>query len=200
MALFRHKVERQHGETEKAGKNHDQRHDHLEIGGDDGRQLRGAQVFGGHGALHDEKVCGPVSARDGAAEAEDDSGPVHAHGVAGESAERAPEMDVVVAVHLLEDARFEAAPAADFHHAENWNDERAEPDEKELQHLIEDGGIQTAERDVNGDGERRDPDAEVNVPAQNDLHHDGHGIHIDARHEDGHEGEGDAAQGARASP
>ena len=38
----------------------------------------------------------------------------------------------------------------------------------------------------------------MNVPPEHHLHHQRHGIHIDARHEDGREGEGDAGQRAGA--
>ena len=89
-------------------------------------------------------------------------------------------------------------PAADFDQAEDGDEQRAEPDEKELQDFVEDGGTQAAERDVERDGERRYPDAEVEVPAEDDLHHDGHRIHVDAAHQNGHEGEADGGERAGA--
>ena len=60
-----------------------------------GRHARGAQVVGGEHALHDEEVRGPVAEADDEAEAEDDAGPVDAHGVVGKVAHVAPHVGVV---------------------------------------------------------------------------------------------------------
>ncbi len=38
----------------------------------------------------------------------------------------------------------------------------------------------------------------MDVPAEHDLHHQRHGVHVDARHQDGHDGEGNSAERARA--
>ena len=96
----------------------------------------------------------------------------------------------------MEDLGAEIRPAADFDEAEDGDEQCAEPDEEELEDFVEDRGTQAAEGDVEGDGDRRNPDAEVEVPAEDDLHDDGHRIHIDAAHEDGHEGEADGGKRA----
>ena len=38
----------------------------------------------------------------------------------------------------------------------------------------------------------------MNVPSQDDFHHDGHRIHIDAAHQNGHDGERNCGEGSRA--
>ncbi len=97
---------------------------------------------------------------------------------------------------LRGDASLEAAPAASFDEAEDRNQQCTCPDKDELQNFVEDGGTQAAEGDVNGDGARGDPDAKVDVPAENDFKDQGHGIHVDAAHEHGHEGEADGRKRA----
>ena len=67
------------------------------------------------------------------------------------------------------------------------NQQRAQPDQDELQHFVEDRREQPAQRHVDRHGERRDPDAEVDVPAQHHLHHQRHRVHVDAAHQHGHE-------------
>ena len=69
------------GEAEQSGQNDDERHEHLERRADDRRHFRGAQILGGQHPLHDEKVGRPVAHGQDRAEAENDAGPVHAHGV-----------------------------------------------------------------------------------------------------------------------
>ncbi len=66
-----------------------------------GAMLRGAQVFGGEHALDDEEIGGPVAEADDAAEAEDDAGPVDAHGIVVEVAEGAPQVHVAAVWPML---------------------------------------------------------------------------------------------------
>ena len=94
------------------------------------------------------------------------------------------------------DASDHAGPAAGFNHADDGDEERAEPDQNELQDLIEDGREEAAQEDVSRDGGGGDPDAEIHIPAEDDIHHLRHGEHIDAAHEHGHEAEGDGGKGA----
>ncbi len=96
------------------------------------------------------------------------------------------------------DACHHAAPAAGFDQPEDGDEQRAQPDQDELQHFVEDGREQAAEDDVDRHGEGGNPDAEVDIPAQDDLHDQRHGVHVDAAHEDGHEAEGDGGEQARA--
>ena len=78
-----------------------------------------------------------------------------------------------------------AVPAPGFHHAENGNHQRAQPDQEELQNFVEDRGNQSSQRHVDADGKGGNPNAQVDVPTQHHLHDHGHGVHIDARHQDG---------------
>jgi hypothetical protein len=123
---------------------------------------------------------------------------VDAHGVGVEGADGGPEVGVGGVAHAGDDLRLEAGPAAGFDEAKDGDERGAGPDEDELQHLIDDGGAQAAEHDVDGDGDGADPDGEVDVPAEYDLHDEGHGVHVDAGHEDGHEGEADGGEAAGA--
>ena len=181
----------EHGEGEQAGDDDDEGHRHLEGGADDRSHLGGAQVVGAEHALDDEEVGGPVAEADDEAEAEDDAGPVHAHGVVLEVAERGPHVGVVAVADVDGDLRLEVGPAAGFDEAEDGDHGGAGPDEDELQHLVDDGRAQAAEHDVERDGAGADPDGEGDVPAEDGLHDHGHGVHVDAAHEDGHEREGD---------
>ena len=67
----------------------------------------------------------------------------------------------------------------------------------ELQHFIENGRPQPAERNIDGHRDRRNPDAEVDVPAQHNLHDQRHGVHVDAAHQHGHEREAETEERAR---
>ena len=74
-----------------------------------------AQIFGGEHALHHQKVGGPVAERDHPAEPEHDAGPVDAHRIVAERAERAPHMRVVLRRESCAWMRRDhAAPAAGF--------------------------------------------------------------------------------------
>src|SRR5579883_979428 len=129
----------QNGEAEQAGKDDDERHAHLESGADDGSHFGTAQIAGREHALDDEKVRGPVTKRDDEAEAEDDAGPMNAHGIVGEMAETLPEVRVVLAGEIFMDARDHAAPAAGFLETDDGDQNRTEPDQEELQNFVEDG-------------------------------------------------------------
>jgi hypothetical protein len=50
----------------------------------------------------------------------------------------------VVALNPLLYFRDQAAPATSLYHSKDRNGQGAEPDEKELEHLIEDGRVQAA--------------------------------------------------------
>src|SRR6185437_367082 len=185
----------QHRQGEQAGQDDDKRDQHLEAGADDGRELGRAQVAGGEQALDDQEVGGPVTERNHEAEAEDDAGPVDAHGVVAERAQGAPEMGVGTA-GIVGYARVELAPAPDFDQAQDRDQQRARPDQHELQHLVEDRRAQAAERNIYADGDGGHPDAEVDIPTQHHLHDQRHGVHVDARDQHGHDGERDRRQRA----
>ena len=82
-------------------------------------------------------------------------------GIVFEVAERGPQVGVAVVADVGGDVGFELGPAAGFDEAEDGDERGAGPDEDELQHLIDDGGAQAAEHDVEGDGGGADPDGEV---------------------------------------
>ena len=121
----------------------------------------------------------------------------HPHGVGGEAAGGGPEVGVVGA-GARGDLGHEVVPSAGLDEAQDGDEHGAGPDEDELQYFVDNGGAQAAQHDVDSDGDGADPHGEVDVPAQDDLHDDGHGVHVDAAHEDGHEGEADAGEAARA--
>ena len=119
------------------------------------------------------------------------------HGVGGEAAGGGPEVGVV-GTGARGDLGHEVAPATSLDEAEDGDEHGSRPDEDELEDFVDDGRAQPAEHDVDGDRDGADPHGEVDVPAEDDLHDDGHGVHVDAGHEDGHEGEADAGEAARS--
>ena len=127
----------QDDQAEEAGEDDDEGDGHFEEGADDGGHAGGAEAVGSEDALDDEEVGGPVAEADGEAEAEDDAGPVDAHGVVLEVAHAAPHVGVVSGGdcadrHVVGDFGFESVPAAGFDKAEDGDQERAAPDEDEL--------------------------------------------------------------------
>ena len=85
---------------------------------------------------------------------------------AGDCRERTkagPEMHVLCR-SPCRDLQFEIRPPAGFVQAEDRNQQCTGPYEKELQHFVEDRGAKSTEGHINGDGQRGNPDAEINVP------------------------------------
>src|SRR5208337_3352634 len=118
-----------------------------------------------------------------------------AHGVVFEMSHGAPHVRVFRG-GVDGNARFQASPAARLDQAEDRDQQGAGPDQDELQNFVKDGGAQTAERDVDRHGERRNPDADVDIPSQNDLQYQGHRVHVDAAHQHGHERKTDGGERA----
>ena len=96
----------------------------------------------------------------------------------------------------VRDLHFQVAPAARFVEAKNRNQQRARPDQEELQHFIKYRRPKPAERHVNRHRQRRHPNAEIDVPAQHNLHDLGHGEHVDATHQHGHKRKRNRGNGA----
>ncbi len=92
--------------------------------------------------------------------------------------------------HIGLDALDHTLPAAGFREAKNGDENRAKPDQHELQYLVKNRREQSPQDDIEADRDGGKDDAETDVPSEHDLHDLGHGIHIDATHEHGHEGEG----------
>jgi hypothetical protein len=191
---FAYQGEGQHGTAQQARQDHDQRHHHLEECANDSAELRRTQVAGGQHALDDQKVRAPVAERNGEAPAEYDPCPVDPHGVVGERPRGAPHVSEILAGEVTRDSLHHSVPAARFDQAQNRDDETAQPDQEKLQNLVENRGSQPAGHDVKRHSERGDPDREMDVPAQDDLHDDGHRVHVDAAHQDGHHREGDSGE------
>jgi hypothetical protein len=89
---------------------------------------------------------------------------------------------------------FQAAPATCLDQTKNGNEESASPDQNKLQNFVEDGRTQSTQCDIDGDGAGGDPDAEVDIPAENNLQHQRHGVHVDATHQHGHERKADGRE------
>ncbi len=194
---FGQQAKRQNGQCQKSRKDDDQRHHHLEGRADDGREPGRAKTIGREHPLHHQKIGSPVPKRQHNAPTQNNAGPVDPHRVVLEMAQRAPKVGVVRSPEIVFDLPRQISPAAHFNHAENGNQQRPRPDQDELQNLIEDCRPQTAQGYVDSDHQRRQPDAEVQVPPQNHLHHQRHRVHIDAAHQDGHEGKADGREGPR---
>ena len=89
-------------------------------------------------------------------------------------------------------------PSACFHQAEDGDGSGSHPDQNELDDFVDDGGEQAAERDIDPYGDGGNQNAEIDVPTDDDLHHHGHGEHVDAAHQDGHGSERYSGKQARA--
>ena len=181
-------------ECDKAGDDDDQRNSHLEGGADDRSHLCCAQIIRTQYALDYEEVGRPIAEADDEAETEDNTGPVHTHGVITEVAQRGPEVRVAGVMDVVGDIDLQVAPAASLDQAKQRNHRGAGPDEHKLQHFVDDCRPQTAQHDIQRDRTGANPDGEVDVPAEHGLHHDRHGVHVHAAHQDGHERKRDRAQ------
>src|ERR1017187_4947183 len=127
----------QKSQSQKAWKNHDKWHAHLEGRADQRRQFRRAQVLGGDDALHNQEVGGPVAHGDKDTQPEYDPNPVDAHGVIGKGAHGSPHMGEVLRREVAVDASHHAVPTAGFDQPDDGNQQRAQPDQNELQHFVE---------------------------------------------------------------
>lgn len=182
------------GQSSQAGQDHEEGNEHLESGADDRSHFRGAKILRSHQALNLEKVGGPITERNDDSLADQNADPIDVLGVI-ERAEIAPEMHVLDRT-IVDDLELQIVPAARFNQSEDRDEHGTGPNQDELEDFVEDGGAQAAEGDVDGDGDGGNPDAEVHVPAEDDVHDQRHGIHVDAAHKDGHEGEADAGKSA----
>ena len=184
------------GRTARASrKNHDERNKHFEGSAYDGSHFSGAHILGGQDALDNEEVRGPVAHGDDGAEAEDDAGPVNAHGIVLGRAQGAPEVGVFGG-GIGGDSGLETVPAASLDQAQDGNEQSAGPNQDKLENFIEDGGAQSTEGNVDGHSAGRNPDAEVDVPAEDNLQDQSHGVHVDAAHEHRHEREANGRKSA----
>src|SRR5882757_209495 len=105
-------------------------------------------------------------------------------------------MDIVGATQIVLDLCAEVGPAAYLDKTEDGDNGGSHPNKDELENLVEDCRAKPAERYIESDSNRGDPDGEVQVPAQDDLHDQRHRIHVDAAHEHGHEGKADGGKRA----
>src|ERR1700730_2067032 len=82
---------------------------------------------------------------------------------------------------------FQIAPAARFVKAKYGNQQYAGPDQKELQHLIENCRSQASEGEITRYRASGQPNADVDVPAENNLQDRGNRKHVHATNQHGHE-------------
>ena len=118
---------REHGQPQQAGQNDDGRQQHLECRADRCSHLRGPQIARGHHSLDNQEIRGPIAEGADKAQAEDDSGPVHAHRVVRRRAHVPPHVRVVLAGARTGDARKHSAPTASFDQAEYRDRQRSQP-------------------------------------------------------------------------
>ena len=156
--------------------------------------LGGGKILGGDNPLDHQKVCRPVAEGNHSSEAEHDSRPVDTHGVIGEAPHGTPKVGIVLAGEIGGDAGDHPVPSSRFNQAEDRDQQRSQPDEDKLQDFVENRRTEPAQGHVDSHRNRGDPDTEVDVPAEQHLHHNGHGVHIDAGHQNGHNRERDGAQ------
>ncbi len=108
-----------------------------------------------------------------------------AHGVVVGRAQSAPQVGIF-GRGVGNDLDFEGAPATRLDQSKNGDEQCAGPDQNELEHLVEDGGAQSTQGNIDGDRAGRDPDADVDVPTQNNFQDQRHRIHVDAAHQHSH--------------
>jgi hypothetical protein len=65
---------------------------------------------------------------------------MHTHGVVFEVSEGRPEMDIV-SLNTLINTGDETGPPSSFDHPCYWNDQSSQPNEEELENLVEDRRI-----------------------------------------------------------
>ena len=102
-------------------------------------------------------------------------------------------------VHVVLNGLGHFGPAAGVDDAEDRNQERAQPDQEELHHFVEDRGNQTGQGDIDGHRQRSDPDAHIHVPAEQQVQDLRHGEHAGPADHDRHEGERGSGHGAAAA-
>ncbi|OPZ63439.1 MAG: hypothetical protein BWY83_03404 [bacterium ADurb.Bin478] len=166
----------QHRQPQQAGNGDDERHQHFERRTDERSVLRRTQVLGHNDALNLEKIRAPVTESHRNAKAKDHPEPVDAHGIAGKRAQIAPQAGKVGVLHRRVDDRdvflyggHQVVPAAGVDNTEDGDEQRPQPDEKKLQHFVEHRGQQPAQSHIDGHGDRGHPDADVHVPAQQQV-------------------------------
>src|SRR5467141_1603113 len=124
-------------QSEKPGQDDDEWNEHLEGCADDGGHLCGTKILGGENALDDQEIRGPIAEGNDKAKTEDDAGPVDAHGIFFEGAQRGPEMRIFRG-SVARDLEAQIAPASRFDQTQNGDQRRAGPDQNELQDFVED--------------------------------------------------------------
>src|SRR5579875_3856227 len=82
----------------------------------------------------------------------------------------------VIARNAFVNAGDQPSPSPSFDKPHNRDHQGAQPDQETLQHLVEDRRVEAAERDIGGYSQRRDPDTDMDVPAEHDLDHQRHGM------------------------
>ena len=108
----------------------------------------------------------------------------HEGPAAGVSAGREP-----AGSSVLREPGRQPGPAADGPKAQEHQGCEPEHDQEELQHLVVDRTREAAQEDVHEDHARRDQDARVEAPAEQQVEKLPHGVERDARREYGHHGE-----------
>src|SRR5882724_13170032 len=146
----RNQVHRKHCQPQQSWKYDDQRYGHLKEGANDRRHLCRTNVLGRKYTLNHEKIGCPIAHRLHSAEAKHDAGPVHPHGIILKMSEVAPHMREILAREVVLNASHHPFPSAGFNQTENWNEQRAEPNQKELQNFVEDSGKQTPCCNIDG--------------------------------------------------
>ncbi|MNX86090.1 hypothetical protein D3C86_1179540 [compost metagenome] len=169
-----------------------EREEHLGDRGDQGRVARRVHVLSGHGALDHQEVRAPVAEREHEAQAHRHPQPLDAHGIAARGAQALPSVG-----KAIRHARDQPVPASDVLEAQHDQRGEAEDDQEELEHLVVDAGGEAAQDGVGEHHQRGYQDARMDRPAEKQLEHQGHGVHVDARGEHRHGRERDGVETAR---
>ena len=96
-------------------------------------------------------------------------------------------MRIVRAAQVRLNLMHQMFPSADFYQTQNGYQKRSGPNEHELQNFVEDRRAQSAQCNVYSNNDGGEPDAEIQIPIENDLHDERHRVHVDATHQNRHE-------------
>ena len=189
------------GDRDHARHDDQEREQHLRNGGDEGHAARGRHRMRGHGALHDQEIGAPVAEGQHEAESHHDPEPLDAHGIGRGVAHLAPGARPCPRGEALRRRHVrqpfgESLPAPQILEAEEHQRRETGDDEEELQHLVVDGRGESSEQDIAQHDGRGQPHARVEVPTQEQIQQQSHGVHRDARGENRHGRERDRVQAA----
>ena len=175
-----------------AGKNHDERQEHLGNGADQRSAARGGHGIGRHGSLHDQEIRAPVAEAQHEPQPRHHAEQFHAHGVFAGASHVVPGVG-----HVGGQARDDSLPSARLGARQNRQRRESGHDQEKLQNLVIDRAGQAAQVGIGKHDGRRRQHAHVEVPTEHQVQQQSQGVHGNARRENRHHREGEGIKPAR---